>query len=82
MKQKIWKSIKIFWVVIGIFLALNFAFWYTQALSSQNLGAIFVLAIFIGYSIIALLVYAIITFLIILTKLIIKVIKWMKKKTK
>ncbi len=81
MKQKIWKAIKIFWVVVGILLALNFAFWYTQALSSQNLGVIIILAIFIGYSIIALMAYAAITFLIFLTKLIIKIIKW-KKKTK
>lgn len=82
MKQKIWKIAKIIWIGIGILLTLNLAFWYFQTISSQNLGAIFVLAIILGESIAALMIYTAITFLMLFMKVIIKIIKWMKKKIK
>ena len=82
MKQKIWKIAKISWIVIGILLVINLAFWYIQTITNENLAVIFILAIFLGYSMAVLMIYTAITFLIFLTKLIIRIIKWMKKKMK
>ncbi len=74
-KQKIWKSIKIGWILMGILILINAGYWWIKLITSANLALIIVLSVFLGYGIIALIFYASITFLFLLIKYLIKFFK-------
>ncbi|MBI4116652.1 hypothetical protein HY449_02825 [Candidatus Pacearchaeota archaeon] len=74
-KQKIWKSIKIGWILIGILIAFNALFWWIKIITSTNIAVLIILSVFLGYGIIALIFYAAITFLFLFIKFAIKFFK-------
>ena len=71
-KQKILTPFRIVWIAIGILLSINTIYWWIKLVTSDNLALILVLSIFVGYSIIALVVYIVITVVFLL-------IKWIRK---
>ena len=75
MNEKIWKSIKVSWIIIGILIAINAVYWWIKLITSDNLALILVLSIFLGYSIIAFVSYAAITVAFLLIKFFRKIIR-------
>jgi len=67
-KQKIWKSLKIGWILVGIIILINAAYWWIKLITSDNLALILILSVFFGYSIIALISYVVITIIFLLIK--------------
>ncbi len=72
-KQKIWKSLKIGWLLIGILILVNVIFWWIELITSANIAILLMLSVFLGYSIIALICYVAITILFLLIKLLMKI---------
>ena len=72
-KQKIWKSLKIGWLLIGILILVNAIFWWIELITSANIAILLVLSVFLGYSIIALICYVAVTILFLLIKLLMKI---------
>ena len=79
-KSKIWKILKIIWMIIGILILLWTFFFFTQLPKSGNLGELMIFTVLFAAGIYAIAIFIGITILIFLIKLLIKVITKLRKK--
>lgn len=74
-KQKILKSVKIGWLLVGVLMILNVGFWWIKMITSTNIAVLIILSVFLGYSVIALIIFFGITFIYFIIKLMSKLVK-------